>query len=217
MSRSSIHRLVGSLAVAIFLTSTTRAVVIQTVPVGSPGNAPDSRIMIDGTTGYGAIPYSYRIGTFDIANAQYAEFLNAKASAADPYGLWNSRMDPNAPSPGTEGGAIYRSGSGPFSYSVKPGYSNKPVIYVSWYDAIRFVNWLQNGQGNGDTETGTYSITNGGNNSGTVVVPDATQRTTWASTNSADPLPVLTIYYIARNRGDPANPRRIRTRRCLQV
>ena len=30
--------------------------------------------------------------------------------------------------------------------------------YVTWYDAIRFANWLNNGQGNGDTETGAYTL-----------------------------------------------------------
>ena len=80
--------------------------------------------------------------------------------------------------------AIFRSDSGPYSYSVKPGYANKPISYVSWYDAIRFVNWLQNGQGNGDTESGTYTITGGGKNSGSVLVPDVTTRTLWAAANS---------------------------------
>ena len=145
---------------------------IATVPVGYPGNAPDP------ATGslYGAVAYNYRIGTFDVTNAQYVEFLNAKASASDPYGLWNSNMDPSVVQGMFAEGAIQRSGAGPYSYSVRPGFANKPVIYVSWYDAVRFVNWLTNGQGNGDTESGTYTITGGGNNSGTVVVPDATQR-----------------------------------------
>ena len=36
-----------------------------------------------------------------------------------------------------------------------------PVTYVSWYDAIRFANWLNNGQGAGDTESGAYTILGG--------------------------------------------------------
>jgi formylglycine-generating enzyme required for sulfatase activity len=35
------------------------------------------------------------------------------------------------------------------------------VNYVSWYDAIRFANWLHNGQGSGDTETGAYTLLGG--------------------------------------------------------
>ena len=48
------------------------------------------------------------------------------------------------------------------------GHDNWPVVDVNWMKAIRFVNWLQNGQGNGDTESGTYLITNGGQSTGTV-------------------------------------------------
>jgi formylglycine-generating enzyme len=115
-----------------------------------------------------------------VTNGQYVEFLNDKASAADPYGLWNSKMDPSQPE-----GAISRSGSTHYIYGVKPGFDNKPVTNVSWYEAARFVNWLSNGQGDGDTESGTYPmITGGGNNSGFVTVPDATQRAAWAAGNS---------------------------------
>ena len=56
-------------------------------------------------------------------------------------------------------GGITRSGnSGSYSYAVKSGFANKPVVYVSFYDAIRFSNWLHNGQGSGDTETGAYTL-----------------------------------------------------------
>ena len=33
---------------------------------------------------------------------------------------------------------------------------NRPVNYVSFWDAARFSNWLHNGQGSGDTESGAY-------------------------------------------------------------
>jgi len=35
---------------------------------------------------------------------------------------------------------------------------DKPVNFVSWYDAARFSNWLNNGQGTGDTEIGAYTL-----------------------------------------------------------
>lgn len=167
----------GAVAIVGVLSVTSMATTIVTVPVGSPGNKTDP------ATGsvFGAVPYSYNIAKFDVTNAQYAEFLNAKASTSDPYALWNPGMDPNHPQ---TLGAIYRFGSGPYSYSVIPGYENKPVTYVSWYDAVRFVNWLQNGQGNGDTESGTYTITQGAADFGLVTVPTAAQRATWAATNS---------------------------------
>jgi formylglycine-generating enzyme required for sulfatase activity len=46
-------------------------------------------------------------------------------------------------------------------YSVIAGRGNHPVNYVTWYEAARFTNWLDNGQGNGDTESGTYTLLGG--------------------------------------------------------
>ena len=36
-----------------------------------------------------------------------------------------------------------------------------PVAFVSFIDAARFVNWLQNGEDDGDTETGAYTLEGG--------------------------------------------------------
>ena len=41
---------------------------------------------------------------------------------------------------------------------MNPGSGNKPITYVSWFDAARFCNWVQNGQGSGGTETGAYTL-----------------------------------------------------------
>jgi formylglycine-generating enzyme required for sulfatase activity len=137
------------------------AVSIPTVLVGHPGNPGD--VQPQGT--FGAVPYTYRIGTTDVTNSQYVEFLNAVAKS-DPRHLYfaGSQNDKN--------GGIMRAGSdGSYVYSVKPDaigqapgggdytYGNKPVIYVSVQDAMRFANWMNNGQGNGDTETGAYTMT----------------------------------------------------------
>jgi sulfatase modifying factor 1 len=161
-------RIITSLGLLAMLIGTARGVVISTVPVGSPGNAPDS---YQGS-GHGSVAYRYNIGTYDITNSQYAEFLNAKASTADPYQLLNPDMQLFA--------TITRSGSGPYVYKTSATVANKPVNHVTWYEAVRFVNWLQNGQGNGDTESGTYTISNG-----FVTVPDPAKRQTWALTNSS--------------------------------
>jgi formylglycine-generating enzyme required for sulfatase activity len=32
------------------------------------------------------------------------------------------------------------------------------VVWVSWFDAARFANWIMNGQGSGNTETGAYTL-----------------------------------------------------------
>jgi formylglycine-generating enzyme required for sulfatase activity len=41
------------------------------------------------------------------------------------------------------------------------GGENLPVNYVSYFDALRFVNWMNNGKGSGDTETGSYTLLGG--------------------------------------------------------
>ena len=62
----------------------------------------------------------------------------------------------------TYGGISFNTGNPNGSkYSVISGRANHPVNYVTWYDAIRFANWLNNGQGSGDTETGAYTLLDG--------------------------------------------------------
>ncbi len=53
------------------------------------------------------------------------------------------------------------------------------MIDVTWYNAVRFANWLTNGQGAGSTESGTYTISGSGPN-WTVAVPSAAQRAAWS-------------------------------------
>ena len=55
------------------------------VPVGNPGNPAD-------TTGNGAVPYSFQMGTYDVTVAQYAAFRNAVAKT-DTYGLYKSYIE----------------------------------------------------------------------------------------------------------------------------
>jgi formylglycine-generating enzyme len=143
-----VHRLVlVGVAASLSPAAASAAVAIDFVPVGSPGNAADPQ------TGRGAVAYPFAIGRTEVTNAQYVEFLNAKA-ASDPLLLWNPNMMLEA------GGGIDRSGEdGRYRYAAKPGHGNQPVTWVSWYDAARFANWLHNGQGAGDTERGAYTFT----------------------------------------------------------
>jgi formylglycine-generating enzyme required for sulfatase activity len=146
------------IACMLITTSPTVAVEIPTVLVGNPGNASnplDGDPFAPGIQNFGAVNYAYRVGATEVTNSQYAEFLNAKA-ASDPLSLYNELMGLYV------GGGIARSGlSGSYSYAVKPNMGNKPVNFISWYDAIRFANWLNNGQGSGDTETGAYTLVGG--------------------------------------------------------
>jgi len=127
------------------------AITLPTVPVGNVGNANDP---LTGNL-YGSVSYDYRIGTTEVTNAQYAAFLSAKA-ASDPLGLYNTNMGSDA-----RGGITQSGVSGSFAYAAKTDMGSKPVNYVSWYDSIRFANWLHNGQGSGDTETGAYTLLGG--------------------------------------------------------
>ncbi len=63
--------------VTLMLAFPAQAVVnIDWVTVGDPGNACDSHPY--GCPG--AVAYEYRIGKYEVTNAQYAEFLNAVAA-----------------------------------------------------------------------------------------------------------------------------------------
>jgi formylglycine-generating enzyme required for sulfatase activity len=116
----------------------------STVRIGNPGNPSDS-------TGYGSVPYEYALGTYMVTIGQYAGFLNAVART-DPYGLYS-------PSMATDTYSVI----GPFGASNGQSASNRPITYVSWFDAARFANWMSNGQPTGPqndstTETGAYSL-----------------------------------------------------------
>ena len=113
------------------------------------GNAPD-------TNGFGSVNTRYRIAKEEVTNAQYAEFLNeADPFGVNPNGIYNSFMAIDV-----RGGLFFDSSNAPGSkYVVKTNMANKPVVYVNWRDAARFVNWLNNGQGSADTESGAYDMT----------------------------------------------------------
>ncbi|MCX6877972.1 MAG: formylglycine-generating enzyme family protein [Verrucomicrobia bacterium] len=125
--------------------------------IGNVNNLADS-------TGYGAVDHAYKIGTYEVTNAQYVDFLNAKG-ASNSSGIYNSTMG----TAGTYGSNITRSGvSGSYSYSVGSTYANMPVVGVTWFDAARFSNWLGNGQGSASMETGAYTLN--GATSGIIMV-----------------------------------------------
>lgn len=125
----------------------------ELVTVGDPGNVNDTH-----GSGYGGVAYTYSISKYEVTAGQYTEFLNAVASA-DTYALYNTSMWSQS-----KGCKIERIDSGSsYSYSVASERANRPVNYVSWGDAVRFCNWLTNGQPTGaqgltTTEDGSYYI-----------------------------------------------------------
>jgi len=122
-------------------------ITYQEVTVGNPGNANDT-----GGSFIGRVDYSYQIGKYDVTIGQYTAFLNA-AATTDTYSLYNSLMGSN----GNIKGIQQNGSSGTYTYSVI-GSANRPITYVSWFDAARFANWMTNGQGSGSTETGAYEL-----------------------------------------------------------
>jgi len=159
----SLPRLAAALALAAAMLAplAASAVVIDWVTVGAPGNAADTDPVNCGplnASPCGAVATVYKIGKYEVTNAQYAEFLN-KVAATDTNELYSTYMD------GETWGGISRSGSsGSYSYAVKSGFESKPVTFVSFWDAARFSNWLQNGQPAGlqtslTTEDGAYTLT----------------------------------------------------------
>ncbi len=134
-------------------------VTIDTVPVGDPGNS----AIYAGGLPRGTVDAEFRIATREVTLVQYATFLSAVAKTKDGHNaaivdtLYDPRMATDANIAG-----IIRTGSGtaadPYLYSVA-GDPAKPVTYVSWYNAVRFANWLHNGGTAGaDTETGAYTL-----------------------------------------------------------
>ena len=131
--------------VAALISSASATVTMDWVTIGNANNAADP------ATGslYGAVDHAYRIGKYEVTNAQYGEFLNAKGQSNA-----NSIYNTNMPTYG-----ITQSGSsGSFTYTVTTALANHPVVYVSWYDAARFANWMMNGQGNASMENGAYTL-----------------------------------------------------------
>ncbi len=106
----------------------------------------------------GSVSEEYWITDTEVTNAQYAVFLNAVA-ATDTFGLYNIQMTDDV----THGG-IERQGTILHTYSAKTGMESRPVSYVSYWDALRFANWLHNDQPTGvqaatTTEDGAYTLT----------------------------------------------------------
>ena len=87
---------------------------------GSPHEKPVHSVYVD----------AFYMDKYEVTNAQYAEFLNAKGKHTDgsitwySIGLAYSRIE-------------YVSGE----YRVKTGYANHPVTHVSWYGAIAYAKW----------------------------------------------------------------------------
>jgi formylglycine-generating enzyme required for sulfatase activity len=121
------------------------------VTVGDPNNTAD-------TTTYGAVSQTFDIMKFEFTNQQYVQFLNSvDPNGNQTNGIYNASMGTDA-----RGGISFTSGAATGSkYAVRLNMGNKPVNYVSWFDAARVSNWLHNGATSvSSMETGAYTLNN---------------------------------------------------------
>ena len=151
--RSIIPAILIPCAVSAALTATASATItLDMIAIGNVGNANDT-VNPAPAANYGSVSYAYNIGKTEVTTAEYVAFLNATASTSDTYNLYNPLM---ANMGGINVG-ILKTGITNFTYSVTGGGENRPVAFVSWFDAARFSNWMTTGQGT-TTETGSYTL-----------------------------------------------------------
>jgi hypothetical protein len=143
-------------------------VSIEFVVVDHPGNPDDpvdaiccgaaGDVFAPVHTELGGVDYVYRLSKYEITWDQYAIFLNRVAWHSDPNGLFISYME------GERGGLIRsQNPNGTYKYTPKAGMADKPCGYMDFFRALRFVNWLHNGQPSGQqgpttTEDGAYTL-----------------------------------------------------------
>jgi formylglycine-generating enzyme len=142
LRRLATAALVALMLVSLALSNAHAAPIIDWVTVGDAGNTAD-------TTTYGAVNEDFRIMKYEWTNATYVEFLNAiDPQGTNPNAIYNSNMGSDAR------GAITNTGTTDGTrYAFKTNMGDKPVDFVSWFDAARVSNWLHNG-------AQTYGTTN---------------------------------------------------------
>jgi formylglycine-generating enzyme required for sulfatase activity len=119
---------------------------MEFVDVGDAGNPPDP--FTEGLIG--SVPYPFKMGKYEVTNEQYVGFLND----VDPLGT-NSLLLYVGSMAGPRGGITFDLARGfGEKYQSKPSRDRHPVTFLSYFSALRFVNWLHGG----DTETGAYTM-----------------------------------------------------------
>lgn len=123
-----------------------RGIDMDFVTIGNADNSADTQVMNDGTTNYGAVGYEYRIGKYEITNAQWDAFIALSDGA--PTGNPSNAYDESATYTG----------------------SQQPTNEVSWYEAAQFCNYLTSG----DKSKGAYLFSGNNSNAGDFIGIDRT-------------------------------------------
>jgi formylglycine-generating enzyme required for sulfatase activity len=173
-TRSSLLCAIIAVALAGSFVASAHAapIALNMVTVGNPGNAND-------VTGFGAVPYEFRIMAYEWTNAEYVTFLNSvDPDGANPNAIYSPAMDADA-----RGGiSVASNAPSGAKYFSKPNMGNKPANYVSWFDAARVANWLHKGA---QTYGATDSSAGAPQNQGAYAVGQATSGTAPARSPAA--------------------------------
>jgi len=150
-------------------------------PLARLGYRPDDFVKITGGTfrrdKYDVTVSDFALSRYEVTNAQFALFLNAKDNQTEGGKEW---IDLSG-SYEQEKCRIRKNGS---RYEVESGYEKHPVIYISWYAAAAYCQWLseQTGQAYRLPTEAEWEYAAGGGSA---------NRTEYAGTNDAS---VLTQY-----------------------
>ena len=137
-------------AVNVVSAEIIRGINMDFVTIGNPGNAADT----GGTPGCGAVSYGYRIGKYEVTNAQWNAFT---AAAGAPTGNPSYAYDNSA----------YFTGA------------QQPTNGVSWYETLQFCNYLTSG----DKSKGVYQFSGNNSNPGDFLGIDRdTAKVTYGTT-----------------------------------
>jgi hypothetical protein len=107
--------------------------------------------------GYGSVSYQYKISKYLVTNQEYVEFLNSvNDDSPQARSLYDDRMGSN-----NTGGIVYVSCNDVTErYVVKENMHNKPVVFITWFNAAKYCNWLTHNktQDIDKLNTGSYNL-----------------------------------------------------------
>lgn len=94
---------------------------------------------INDTNGVGSLEYEFYMSEYPITNELYCEFLNDMSVNYNNHYIYKYETLLNK-----DQGIKYLNKNKQIIYQLKPHFHNKPAIYLTYNDALIFINWLNN-------------------------------------------------------------------------